>query len=205
MSGEESCLGIEHRLPLLGNCLCLTHFSRDEVQELAQELRENMDAVGMEIRTNLLWICSRAIPPNSEESDVDSSFLTCIVGTDSFLAHNAPCDPTIGALLVLYRRTMITKDNLEALCKICSGSVPVNAEIQNYAIIVIDKICEIRSIWKLKMSTTNGSTVALHLLLVRAMVMFIENTVSGKDDGTNELGENASVTAWTILDQSLTM
>jgi len=74
--------------------------------------------------------------------------------------------------------TMITKDNLEALCMICSGSVPTNGEMQNYVILIVHSICLVRSIWKLKM--TNGSTVALHL--IRVMVVYIENTVVGNDE-----------------------
>jgi len=84
-----------------------------------------MDSICLEIRKNL-QLCLKRLSDASTTGQVgvaesqDLVFMRLVTYIDDSL-QELDDDPTAGALLVLHRRTMMTTDNIEVLCKIIEG------------------------------------------------------------------------------------
>ena len=107
---------------------------------------------------------------------VNVQLMRAILGVDNILVVNG--GPNAGASLVLYRRMILIPDNLEALCKMCDPSVRTG-EVRGTALILLTHLCNVRSIWSIKMHRGETS-FAFHAM--RAM-QFIMHPDAKQDSG----------------------
>lgn len=96
------------------------------------------------------------------QEDCHSSFdwMLLLVGSiDDLLS--ARTDPHSGAMLVLYRRSLLNSENLEALCKMCDPLTSTGEQI-TIAVWLLHKLCQVNSAWRI--SFKDGNSFSLYLI-----------------------------------------
>jgi hypothetical protein len=135
---------------------------------------QDIDHLAVEVRT-VLENCSKSETGLSRSVRREQEVLfTCIVAIDHRLTLRD--DSNAGAMVLLFRKTIMTPTNLQALLRITSASVRTG-QIRCYAICLLDVLMGVSSIWSVKLN--DGTYFATALICAYSKVM--EDDATKKD------------------------
>jgi len=130
---------------------------------------QDMDVLGVEI-TKAFQRCS--VPEADtpiDERIINALMLGCIGTIDEKLSQESSRSAEVGALLVLYRRVILTPVNLTALFRMCDPKIRTGM-VNCHAIWHLRTLMAIRSIWSMKLE--DGTSFAM--AIIRAMATLLD-------------------------------
>jgi hypothetical protein len=75
-----------------------------------------------------------------------------------------------GAMIMLFRRTMITPENLQALFRMCDANIRTG-KVRCYAFSHLLRLLTVQYIWKVKLLDSNSTSVASKIMTVMAKAL----------------------------------
>lgn len=121
----------------------------------------DMDALGNEV-TMAYQRCAldeRSVSP--AEQQINSIMLGCIGTIDKRLEDHSARNPNVGAMLMLYRRSVLTSRNLSALNRMCDHTVR-SGMVRCQAFWHLNNLTKIRSVWKVPLE--DGTSFAMAII-----------------------------------------
>lgn len=114
-----------------------------------------MDKLSLEVSLAYQRCSVPSVSP--EEREINEFMAGCIGTLDSMLSCRT--DAKSGAMLVLFRRVILTPANLEALCKMC---LVRTGHVQRHAVWHLKTLSSVRSCWTIQFK--DGSSLALNIV-----------------------------------------
>jgi hypothetical protein len=158
----------------------------------------DIDKLGVEISKAF----QRASVPEStvaiEEREVNEVMLQCVgtIDYELFLKQGSAQD---GAKLILFRRTLITLENLEALFRMCDPNIRTG-KVRCHAFWQLRMFATVQALWKVKLQpdSNNSTSVAARFITV------MSTALSDQRKHCNHKAEHAChVAAWNVCTEAL--
>jgi hypothetical protein len=177
-------------------------FDQDHLHfQLLQRISANLDCVytlqpsdidklGVEISKAL----QRASVPESnvseKEKKVNETMLACMGSIDHRLSLKKDQSASDGAMLMLYRKTMISPDNLQALFRMVDSNIRTG-KVRCHAIWHLGTFLNVQATWKVKLplqepgrNNSTSTSVAAKVITVMSAALSEQRDLCGNQEGS---------------------